>query len=133
MDDLESIADTIRDSFETLSAIRDRAYERSRRLVSICARAIRAVHREEWERAQTLIAEAREAKETLVADVVDTPNLYFAGYTQDAVKEYVEAELTYAIMEYLNEISAQEAANAPASPVKEAAEEPVQIYNPLEN
>lgn len=88
MDNLDAIADTIR----------NRAYERSRRLISVCARAIRAAHREEWEEAQRLVSEAREAKETLVGDVVDFPNLYFAGYTQDAVKEYVEAELTYAII-----------------------------------
>ena len=98
MDELEPIGDAIRAVFEQQTALRDKAYERSRALISVCARAIRAVHREEWERAQTLIAEARAAKETLVGDVSEAPSLYFAGYTQDAVKEYVEAELTYAII-----------------------------------
>jgi GTPase len=45
-------------------------------------------------------------------------------------------ELTYAIMEYINEVAAQEAANAPAPEAKIAKEEPVEsvkIYNPLDN
>lgn len=98
MENLDQIADQIRDSFEEIDDVRDRAYERSRRLTAICARAIRAVHREEWENAAALIDDAREAKETLVADVDGHPNLYFAGYTQDAIKEFVEANLTYALV-----------------------------------
>jgi len=42
-------------------------------------------------------------------------------------------ELTYAIMEYLNEIAAEEAANAPAPVAKAEPEEAVKIYNPLDN
>ena len=40
-------------------------------------------------------------------------------------------ELTYAIMEYLNEVAAEEAANEPALAVKPEAETKVEIYNPL--
>ena len=56
----------------------------------------RAIHRDEWKTAEALIAEAREATDALVSDVSDYPNLYYAGYTQDAIKEFVEANLTYA-------------------------------------
>ena len=42
-------------------------------------------------------------------------------------------ELTYAIMEYLNEITAEEAANAPAPVAKAEPEQAVKIYNPLDN
>ena len=98
MDELDEIADDIRAQMEQTSSDRDMAYQRSRKLISLCARAIRAVHREEWETAESLIEEAKEAKETLVADVIEYPNLYFAGYTQDAVKEFVEANLTYALI-----------------------------------
>jgi GTP-binding protein len=40
-------------------------------------------------------------------------------------------ELTYAIMEYLDEVAAQEAANAPPSASKATAEPEAEIYNPL--
>ena len=98
MDELDVITDEIRAEMEVTSSARDQAYQRSRALISVCARAIRAVHREEWDTAESLIEEAKEAKETLVADVEAHPSLYFAGYTQDAVKEYVEANLTYALI-----------------------------------
>ena len=43
MKNLDDIADRIRDTMVTLSATRDSAYERSRTLVGICARSIRAI------------------------------------------------------------------------------------------
>lgn len=98
MDQLEQLAEEIRAEFERVNGARDAAYQRSRELISLCARSIRAMHRSEWEVADGLLAELRGAKETLVAGVRDFPDLYFAGYTQDAIKEYVEAYLTYAIM-----------------------------------
>jgi translin len=98
MDQLEQLAEEIRAEFERVNGARDLAYQRSRELISLCARSIRAMHRSEWETADTLLTELRQAKETLVAGVRDFPDLYFAGYTQDAIKEYVEAYLTYAIM-----------------------------------
>jgi translin len=98
MEQLGDLADTIREEFEQISAARDQAYQRSRKLISLCARSIRAIHREEWETAESLIAQAKEATETLVSGVADYPELYYAGYTQDAVKEFVEANLTYALV-----------------------------------
>ena len=95
---LDQTADIIREDFEIVNEARNKAYERSRRLISICARSIRAVHREEWETAKELIAEAEAAAQAMVDDVQQHPNLYFAGYTQDALKEYVEAHLTYALV-----------------------------------
>ncbi|MGW8318063.1 MAG: haloacid dehalogenase [Candidatus Promineifilaceae bacterium] len=97
-DRLEQIADVIRLEFEEVNEARDKAYQQSRALVSVCARAIRAAHREEWSRAEALIEEARRASDALVAGVVDYPPLYHAGYTQDAIKEYVEASLVYALV-----------------------------------
>lgn len=93
---LDETAAAIRADMERMQAARDQAYQRSRELISICARAIRAIHREEWETAELLLAEARTSRDELIAGVEDDPNLYFAGYTQDAVKEYVEAHLVYA-------------------------------------
>ncbi len=98
MEQLSKIVDDIREEFERKSAVRDTAYQRSRKLVSLCARAIRAVHRKEWEVADGLINEAQTAVSTLIAGVDGYTSLYHAGYTQDAIKEFVEAKLTYAIV-----------------------------------
>ena len=98
MDQLDNTTDLIRAEFEQVNTARDQAYQRSRQLISLCARSIRAIQREEWQTAESLIAEAREATKIMVDGVRDYPNLYHAGYTQDAVKEFVEANLTYALV-----------------------------------
>ena len=98
MEQLDSIADNIRETFEEVNTARDLAYQRSRQLTRVCARSIRAIHREEWDLAHELMGEARTAAEELVAGVESFPSLYYAGYTQDALKEFVEANLTYALV-----------------------------------
>jgi translin len=98
MDELDSTAETIRRYMEQVDGARDLAYKRSRSLIALCARSIRAIHREEWDAAEALLAEARAATEDLVGGVRDYPELYFAGYTQDAVKEFVEGNLVYAMV-----------------------------------
>ena len=95
MDQLDTLSEMIQAEFEQTSTARD---QRSRALISLCARAIRAIHREEWETADSLIAQALTAANTLVEGVHQYPALYFAGYTQDAMKEFVEANLTYALI-----------------------------------
>lgn len=97
-DHLDTIADAIREEFEEVDQARDLAYQQSRQLISVCARAIRAIHREDWPLAKKLMDEARLAADQLVAGVRPYPNLYHAGYTQDALKEVVEAFITYALV-----------------------------------
>ncbi len=98
MDELDPIAEGIRRYMEQVDSARDLAYKRSRSLIALCARTIRAIHREEWAAAEALLAEARAATDDLVGGVRDYPELYFAGYTQDAVKEFVEGNLVYAMV-----------------------------------
>jgi translin len=105
---LDTITDIIRTNFEEVNEARNRAYEQSRRLISTCAKSIRASHREDWEQAEQLMNEAQTAAQSLVAGVQDHPNLYYAGYTQDALKEYVEARLTYALIRDLPLASPEE-------------------------
>ena len=59
MDDLDDIADRIRQSFDARTAARDRALSQTRTLTRHCSNAIRAVHREETKAAQDFLGEAR--------------------------------------------------------------------------
>jgi translin len=95
---LDQATDSIRVEFERVNKARDQAYQRSRKLISMSAKAIRAVHRDDWDLSNEIIAEAKEAAEALVEGVESYPFLYYAGYTQDALKEFVEANLTYALV-----------------------------------
>jgi translin len=97
-DALETIADSIRELFETKNAARDAAINQSRTLIRYCANAIRAVHRHEWDAAQERLETARQAADEMRAAVAGFPDLYHSGYTQDALKEYVEAYATYAMV-----------------------------------
>lgn len=98
MDILDSIADAIQESFGAKTAARDAAINQSREVIKYCANAIRAVHRHEWDTAKERLATAQQAAETLRAQVNGYPDLYHSGYTQDALKEYVEAFITYALV-----------------------------------
>ena len=84
--------------FERRNALRDETLRRSRELIRYCAHSIRATHRHEWEEAERLLHTAREAAAQMVDDLAQHPDLYFTGYTQDALKEMAEAHITYALV-----------------------------------
>ena len=98
MEELNSIIGQIQDTLSAKTSVRDQALRRSRELTRLCAQAIRATHREEWDEAAAKIAQARKKAAKLVIDLKGFPDLYYAGYSQDALKEYVEACLTYALV-----------------------------------
>ena len=98
MDNLDQIADRIRANFTAKNAARDAALERSRTLIRHCANSIRATHRNEREKARAEIAAAKEIVSAIQADLAPFPDLYHAGYTQDALKEFAEANIVYALV-----------------------------------
>ncbi len=97
LDSLDAIADRIRAGFTERNAVRDATLARSRELISLCATAIRASHRNDWEQAHRLLEQARQVAATMQTETAPYPDLYFAGYTQDALKELAEAYITVAL------------------------------------
>lgn len=85
--------------FDARNAAREQALPAARRSVRASANAIRAIHRSEMDRARELIAESRVALDEGMASVRDHPEVGFAGYLQDAQKEYAEANVTLALIE----------------------------------
>lgn len=79
-----------------LSTSRDTAVNMSRGIVRSSANAIRALHR--GENADALLQEARSQLDDVVATTSPFPSVYWAGYVQDAMKEYAEAEITKAMV-----------------------------------
>ena len=98
MDKLDAIGEQIRQHLEKKNAARDAALAQSRTLIRHCATAIRSIHRNEREAAKEHIASASELSTTLQRDLSNYPDLYYAGYTQDALKEYAEASICYALI-----------------------------------
>jgi translin len=94
---LSAISERIRADFITKTAARDAAVTVSRELIRYCSMAIRASHRDEWEEAEHLVSEAVRVSQELISHVKPYPELYYTGYTQDAMKELCEAKITLAI------------------------------------
>lgn len=98
MEKLDSISEQIHQAFEARTNARDHALSQARTLTRYCANAIRAVHRDEFNKAQEDIDQATKIASALNSDLEDYPDLYYAGYTQDALKEYAEANIVYALV-----------------------------------
>lgn len=94
---LETISERIQATFRARNAARDGALRRSRELIRLCATAIRASHRDDWDAARDLLAQANSVAAAMTKDISPYPDLLHAGYTQDALKELVEAHATLAL------------------------------------
>jgi len=98
MQKLEAITEQIRKVFDARTSARDLALAQARQLTRACSLAIRAVHRDEVETMTTHLNEARQLADTLRSSLAQHPDLLYAGYTQDALKEFVEANVTCALI-----------------------------------
>ena len=98
MPELVQIVEDIRAEFSQKNQVRDATLNRSRELIRLCSLSIRATHRHEWEEAMALLASARQAAAVMVGDLTAYADLNDAGYTQDALKELVEAHVLYAFV-----------------------------------
>jgi len=99
LEDFSQFTEVVHQAFETLNQARDNALVQARQLTRLSANTIRAIHRGESDAAHQNLAEAGKIAADLKKSLTGFPQLFFAGYTQDALKEYVEATLTCAIIE----------------------------------
>ena len=98
MKQLDALAEQIRQQFDIRTAARDQALAQARMLTRFCSQAIRAVHRDEIDAMNEQLGEAKKLADILRQALVSHPDLYYAGYTQDALKEFVEANVTCALI-----------------------------------
>jgi translin len=98
MKNLDEIAERAHSSFEARTQARDKALLQARQLTRHSANAIRAIHRSDLEEAAAHLNSAREIVISLKNDLSDFPDLFNAGYTQDAIKEFAEANITVALV-----------------------------------
>ncbi len=95
---LDDLSERAHSDFEARTSARDQALARARTLIRHSARAIRAVHRTEKELALEHLEKAGELATSLQRNLDRYPDLYYAGYTQDALKEYAEASIVFALL-----------------------------------
>jgi translin len=95
---LEDLTAEFQRRLDEKTAAREQALIASRSAIRSSANAIRAVHRGETAKAEDLMGEARAALDRGLAAVEQQPDVRYAGYLQDAQKEYAEARITSALV-----------------------------------
>jgi translin len=98
MDNLPAIVERIHQGLEARTRARDQALAQARALTRFSAHAIRAIHRDELDGARQNLEEGRKLVLSLQESLAPFPELFYAGYTQDAIKEFAEANLTVALI-----------------------------------
>jgi translin len=98
VDRLNDIAEEALQALEARHEAREEALELSRHLVRHSANTIRAVHRGELQKAEEMLEDGREVVDQFNVDLAEEPDIYSAGYVQDALKEFAEASITYALI-----------------------------------
>ena len=98
MENFREFSEQVHQVFETLNQARDNALLQARQLTRLSAQTIRAIHRSEMEEAARGLEEAGKLAVSLKEMLAEFQQLFYAGYTQDALKEFAEASITYAVI-----------------------------------
>jgi translin len=97
-DNLDSIAEQIRESFSAKDAAREKALPLGRDAIRCCSQAIRAVHRQEFEPAVSSLKSARSLLAEAAQAVAVHSELSNAGFLRDAQKEFAEGSILLALV-----------------------------------
>lgn len=98
MDRLEQVGAEIISYLESKNEARDAALQLSRAIIRSCALAIKSVHRNETAKADEHLGQAKQKIEELKETLSAYPDLYYAGYSQDALKEFAEASIVQSVI-----------------------------------
>lgn len=99
MPDLGTMGRAAQQHLATKHAARERALPKSRSAIRLCANAIRAAHRSEFEQANRLLLEAGGLLRDMASDLREHLDIFHAGFVSDAQKEYAEAAVTCALIQ----------------------------------
>ena len=95
--DIAALEEAVRGELDDKFAAREHSLSSSRRAIRASANAIRALHRGDESEAERLMDEAGAVLAEAAAGVADHGDIRYAGFVDDAAKEYAEARLTYAL------------------------------------
>ena len=95
---LQTIGEKVRQDFDAKDSAREKGLPLSREIIRNSANAIRSIHRGEDDEARALIQQNTALLVQLETVLADHPRVYWAGFVQDAQKEFAEANLTYALI-----------------------------------
>src|SRR3989441_3202232 len=99
-DNLDLIGRAAMEHLSLKHAARERALPKSRAAIRYCANSIRATHRQEFHAAEELASQAYALLLEMSNDLRDHQDIFFAGFVQDAHKEYAEAVTFAALVQH---------------------------------
>jgi len=97
-DNLESIAERIRQGFSAKDGAREKALPLCRETIRHCSQAIRAVHRQEFDQAVERLGSARDLLAEAGQALADYNELNNTGFVRDAQKEFAEGSIVLALV-----------------------------------
>jgi translin len=95
---LERLTNNINQEFNAKNQAREKALSFARWVIQASSSSIRAIHQEKFEKAEKLLGEAKSKLEECDSLLKGYPDIYYAGFLQDAQKEYVEASATLCLI-----------------------------------
>ncbi len=97
-DNLDTIAEQLRLNFSAKDAAREKALPLCRDAIRHCSQAIRAVHRQEFDRAKELLQSARKLLAQVEQAVTAYSEFSNTGFFRDAQKEFAEGSITLVLV-----------------------------------
>lgn len=95
---LREIASELNEHLEQAEAARDQGLSLHRKVIKYCSLGIRAIHRLEFDEADVLLQQAHQLLQQAEEVLKGHPSIYYAGFLQDAQKEYAEGRLTQSLI-----------------------------------
>ena len=99
MKNLEKIVDKIEKNIDDKDKIREQALRASRDIIIGCRKAIQYIHQDLMKDAKTNIKKASTKLQDLYGLTENHPELYHAGFVENAAQELVEANCLYNIIQ----------------------------------
>jgi translin len=92
-ENLDAIAEQIRMSLAAKDQAREGAMPGCREAIRFCSLSIRAIHRQEFDEALKLLAQAKDLLTKAENSLVGSPEVMNTGFLRDSQKEYAEGSL----------------------------------------
>ncbi|MFH0942356.1 MAG: haloacid dehalogenase [Chloroflexota bacterium] len=97
-DNLEPLAEQIRQTLSLRDAAREKALPLAREVIRHSGLAIRAIHRQEFDRAAESLTSARRLLAQIKQSPAVTRELFNTSFVRDAEKEFAEGHITLALV-----------------------------------
>lgn len=102
MKNLDKIVDKIEKSIDDKDKIREKSLKTSREIIVGCRKSIQNIHQKNFKEAKSFINKSSKKLQTLYDITKSHPDLFHAGFVENAVQELVEAHCFYNIMKGKN-------------------------------